>query len=110
MPFVATGTQYEVGNLQVVFHEGDDVNEIIDNAIERIDKEFDGATAYRIVDIKHRRDGRTQTLIQGGSLESFKDTKIVGQIKNYLKSMIDHNYMPVIFEIRLFVSYDEPKL
>lgn len=110
MAFVSDGTQYEVSNHTAVYHEGDDVNDFIENTVSRIVKEFDGETAYRIVDIKNRRNNAQRTLVQHPSLEPLKESTLVTVLEKHLLNVVKTDLKPIILEIRLFVSSNEPIL
>lgn len=110
MAFVSESGQYEVSNHQAVYHEGDDIPAFVNDTVNRIVIEFGVETAYRVINVKHRRDGSERTMVGKAGLEPFVDSLVIENLRKHIYEMVKKNYAPVIFEIRLFISYDEPKL
>lgn len=111
MAFESSGTTYGVANFQVTCHKGDDVENIIQSTIDRIDKEFSDYNQYRVVSIQYRTGNNAKRLmIQEPSTESFNQSKAAEKLSSHLKKSFQLNLPPVVLEIRLFVSYDEPKV
>ncbi len=111
MAFVSVGTQYEVGNFQVVFHQGDDVETIIDSTLDRINKDFADYNQYRIVSVQYRGGNYSKRImVQEPSTEQFKGSEMAEKLSKHLTGAAATHLPPVVIEIRLFVAYDEPKL
>ena len=111
MAFVSDGSQYEVGNFQVAFHAGDNVEAIIEYTLDNIKKSYEDYNQYQIVSLQHRGGNNSKRiLVQEPTMEPFENTKLAEKIANHLEGAFQINLAPVVFEIRLFVSYNEPKL
>ena len=111
MAFVSSGSTYEVGNLQVVCHEGDDVDAVIEDAISRVENDFADYNQYRIASVQYRGGNyHRRIMVEEPTTKPFRETKLAEKLAGHLRGTIATNFFPVAFEIRLFVSYDEPML